>query len=235
VKIAVISDLHLGSGDRTDLFGHDDHEFLRFLSFLEDNFEKIVLLGDVWETLTSARYGEPLAELDRARAFHREIAARFDRPAYAYVHGNHDIVAGRRGVPEELSICVDGVRVLFTHGHQNDFVIRRLRWMSEIGVWIGGWIRRFGLQSLYRLAARGIDGIHARLDGDATRGSFQRWAIAAARARAADVVVTGHTHVAARDEHGDRLFLNSGSCSNGKFSFVSLDTRAGSYRVSSRW
>ena len=53
MNIAVISDLHLGSDDATDSFGHDDAEFLRFLGFLEGNFERIVLLGDIWETLTS--------------------------------------------------------------------------------------------------------------------------------------------------------------------------------------
>lgn len=31
MQIAVISDLHLGSGGPVDLFGHDDYEFLRFL------------------------------------------------------------------------------------------------------------------------------------------------------------------------------------------------------------
>jgi len=44
-------------------------------------------------------------------------------------------------------------------------------------------------------------------------------------------VVTGHTHRAARTEHGSRLFLNSGSCSEGQLSFLSIDTRRGDYAV----
>ena len=63
MEIAVISDLHLGTGGAADGFGHDDGEFLKFLSFLEKNFEKVVLLGDVWETLTGALPGDPAAEL----------------------------------------------------------------------------------------------------------------------------------------------------------------------------
>jgi UDP-2,3-diacylglucosamine pyrophosphatase LpxH len=55
VNIAVISDLHLGNEDGVDSFGHLDSEFLRFLAFLENNFERVVLLGDVWETLTARR------------------------------------------------------------------------------------------------------------------------------------------------------------------------------------
>ena len=45
MQIAVISDLHLGAGGAADGFGHDDGDFLRFLRFLERNFERIVLLG----------------------------------------------------------------------------------------------------------------------------------------------------------------------------------------------
>ena len=121
MEIAVISDLHLGSGGPTDLFGHDDHEFLRFLNFLEDNFERIVLLGDVWETLTGKAFGDPARELALAREHHPEIARRFERPRYTYVHGNHDLIA--RDVlraPEQLTLNADGVRLVFSHGHQGD-------------------------------------------------------------------------------------------------------------------
>jgi hypothetical protein len=45
VDIAVISDLHLGSDDPSDSFGHDAAEFLRFLTYLESNFEQVVLLA----------------------------------------------------------------------------------------------------------------------------------------------------------------------------------------------
>ena len=72
-----ISDLHLGLGDRTDGFGHEDGAFLRFLRHLEANFERIVLLGDIWETLTGPRWGDAAASLSAARAAHPEIARRF--------------------------------------------------------------------------------------------------------------------------------------------------------------
>src|SRR6201986_952947 len=120
MEIAVISDLHLGTRDAADGFGHDDGEFLKFLSFLEKNFEKVVLLGDVWETLTGALPGDPAAELRRARESHPEIAARFERQNYLYVHGNHDMIAGAVGAPDELILDTGKTRILFTHGHQND-------------------------------------------------------------------------------------------------------------------
>lgn len=232
MDIAVISDLHLGTGGRADGFGHSDHEFERFLAFLERNFERVVLLGDIWETLTGALPGDPAHELRRARESHSAIARRFERSPYVYVHGNHDLIAGAvEGTPDEYVIEADGQRLLFTHGHQNDSLVQRRRWLSELGVWLGGWIRRLGGAAFYRLCAE-IDERRAGHSGsDAATCPFQRWAIDLATSREVDVVVTGHTHVAARSEHGSRIFMNSGTCAEGKLSFLSLDTRAGRYGV----
>lgn len=231
MEIAVISDLHLGQRGMADGFGHEDHEFLRFLGFLERNFEQIVLLGDIWETLTGTLPGDPQAELSRARAAHPEIARRVTGAQYVYVHGNHDLVAGATdGVPDEYLLKVDGQRILFTHGHQNDRLIQRRRWVSELGVWLGGWIRRLGLEALYRLLAR-LDEQRGGISVDSSRCAFQRWAMGVAAARNADIIVTGHTHLPVVGEHGARLFVNSGTCSEGKFNFCSLDTRLGRYGV----
>jgi predicted phosphodiesterase len=220
----------LGSGDLADGFGHDDGDFLRFLTFLERNFEKVILLGDIWETLQSRRLGSARAELALARSKHSEIAKRFERSQYHYVHGNHDIVAGLMGVPDELALRADGVRLLFTHGHQNDPLIERRQWLTDLGVWLGGWIRRVGLGAFYRLCAK-LDEARGGLSLDGSRCEFQRWAMSVAARREFDVVVTGHTHLAAKSEHGRRLFLNSGSCSEGNLSFLSIDTRRGDYAV----
>ncbi|HEX2730070.1 MAG TPA: metallophosphoesterase family protein [Polyangiaceae bacterium] len=230
MKIAVISDLHLGAGDRVDEFGHDDAEFLKFLSFLEGNFERIVLLGDIWETLQSPGLGQALSELGRAQAAHAEIAERFRRPSYHYVHGNHDLVAGALGAPDRCVYEADGVRLLFTHGHQGDPLIQRRAWLSEILVWLGGWIKRCGFQAFYRLCAR-IDHARGGLQPDSSRCPFQRWAVGEAARCSAEVIVTGHTHMAARAEHGSSLFLNSGACSGGHLSFLSIDTKRGDYAV----
>ncbi len=231
MDIAVISDLHLGTGGAADGFGHDDGDFLKFLSFLEKNFERVVLLGDIWETLTGTLPGDPAQELRRARESHREIAARFERPNYLYVHGNHDLIAGAvQGTPDEFIIRAGSTRILFTHGHQNDDLVQKRRWLSELGVWLGGWIRRVGLSALYRLLNE-LDVKRGGLSPDSTRCSFQKWAMGIAAEREFDVMVTGHTHLAANAVHGDRLFLNSGSCSEGQLSFLSMDTARSRYAV----
>ena len=235
MHIAVISDLHLGPGGLTDSFGHDDHTFLRFLRYLESNFERIVLLGDIWETLTGPRLGDPAASLAAARNAHPEIARRFTTAKYSYVHGNHDLIAGDADrVPEKLLLRTDHASVLFTHGHHHDLLIRRARWLSELGVWLGAWLLRLRLSPLYRVF-NAVDMSRSAAAQGGAGSSFQRWALGLARSHETDIVVTGHTHVAQRSEIGDRLFLNSGSCADGRYSFAALDTRAGHYQVQSTW
>ncbi len=121
-------------------------------------------------------------------------------------------------------------RILFTHGHQNDDLVQRRRWLSELGVWLGGWIRRLGLGALYRLLNE-LDEKRGGLSLDSTRCSFQKWAMALATEREFDVMVTGHTHLARTHSTAIRLFLNSGSCSEGQFSFLSMDTARAAYAV----
>jgi predicted phosphodiesterase len=234
VRIAVISDLHLGSGGPADTFGHRDENFARFLTFLEQNFERIVLLGDIWETLTTLKPFSPLAGLLSARRAHPRLAERFTLPQYSYIQGNHDLISGSLGAPEEVVIEADGHRILLTHGHHYDLIVQRARWFPELGVWLGGWLRRLRLSPIYRAFDK-LDGLRNGPIHDSARCTFQRWATTLARARGANVVVTGHTHHAIRAEHGDQLFLNSGSCSNGRFSFLSLDTRRGEFGVNSGW
>lgn len=231
MAVAVISDLHLGLGDASDVFGHEDERFLRFLSALEGSFERIVLLGDVWETLTARGPIGPAEGLRRAREAHPGIARRFERPEYLYVHGNHDLVA--RDVdraPEELVLTLGGARILFTHGHLQDPLVRHARWVSETGVYLGGLLLRAGLGGVQRLFAS-ADRLREGVAADAASCPFQRWAVDRARGHQADVVVTGHTHRAARAEHDAALFLNSGSCAGGQFSFLALDPARGEFAV----
>jgi predicted phosphodiesterase len=235
VNIAVISDLHLGSEDKVDSFGHVDAEFLRFLEFLESNFERIVLLGDIWETLTSRCPFNARRGLAEARRRHPDIARRLTRPSYKYIHGNHDLIAGAVDrAPEQWALDVDGKRLLFMHGHPYDRLLRMARHIAELGVWLGGWIRRAGWHGLYQHLDR-LDQKRAAVSLDAERCTFQAWAVDVASRERADIVVTGHTHVAVATEHGSRLYMNSGSCSRGRYTYLALDTRRDVYGVHHAW
>lgn len=235
MRIAVISDLHLGNRDASDSFGHDDTEFLRFLDHLEHQYERVVLLGDIWETLTPRSFGQTLEALAAAQAAHPELKRRFERRCYQYVHGNHDLILSRFGAPLYVMVEAHGLRILMTHGHVFDWLTRRARWLSELGVFAGGWLRRLDCPRLYR----SLDAWDQRRTNpdpsSASPDRFQRWAMAMATAHDADAIVTGHTHVSAVVQHGARLFINSGSCSEGRFSYVSIDTRHARFQVCSQW
>ena len=231
MRIAVISDLHLGPGDVSDAFGHSDANFERFLCQLEGDFERIVLLGDIWETLTSNRLFDAADGLRRAREAHLPLARRIQQPKYVYIHGNHDLIAAHIDqAPSEWVLDADGLRLVFTHGHHHDWLIRRARWLSELSVWIGAWTRRLGCAAVYR-AGYWIDRWLSQPKENSLLDSFHAWAFQLARFRSADVVVTGHTHVASSMLHQERLFLNSGSCSEGHFSYLALDTKVGRFDV----
>lgn len=232
MQLAVISDLHLGRGDSADQFGHDDAEFLRFLDHLEGNFERIVLLGDIYETLTAPNPFAQVRELQAIKAAHPEIVSRFERrDAYTYIHGNHDLVAANvDDAPGAMRLDIDGTRLLFTHGHGYDSLARHARFIAEAGVWLGAWLCRMGLAGLYK-AFEKLDLWLRGAKVDPSKCSFQRWAVGLADRHEADVIVTGHTHQGVVAEHGERLFMNSGSCADGQFSFLSIDTAAGRYAM----
>lgn len=231
MHIAVISDLHLGPGDASDAFGHTDLAFEQFLRQLEPNFERIVLLGDIWETLTSARPFDAVEGLRRAREAHPRIAQRLLRPKYVYIHGNHDLIAAHVDrAPSEWVLDSNGIRLVFTHGHHHDWLIRRARWASEWFVWFGAWARRVGCGAIYRAGAW-LDRLLSDPKQNSILDSFHAWAFRLAASHSADVMITGHTHVASLLEHQNRFLLNSGTCSAGHFSYVAIDTRAGRFDV----
>jgi len=235
MKIAVISDLHLGVGDRSDRFGHDGGSFVRFLGFLEANFERIVLLGDVWDPMTTPERVTAAEGLRRCREAHRVLSDRFETKPYVYVRGNHDLIAGPLvGAPDHYEVEADGLRILFTHGHHHDILVRRLPRLSELGIWVGSWLLRLNLGALFRWFDR-IDDLRSGFSGHSGSCRFQQWAVATARARHADVVVTGHTHMPLKAQHDDVLFLNSGACTEGRLAFLSMDTAKGDFAVNTGW
>ena len=236
MQVAVISDLHLGVGDRSDRSGHRSDKFLNFLDFLEANFERIILLGDIWDPMTTPGRVNAREGLRLCREAHTALSDRFaTKKPYTYVHGNHDFAAGAlEGAPEHYTLEADGVRILFTHGHHHDVLVRHAPWLADFGVWLGGWLLRMRMSPLYSFAER-IDSARCGLSIHAKACSFQRWAVEHARHRRADVVVTGHTHLPLKRQHDDVLFLNSGSCTQGRFTFLSLDTKKSDYAVNTAW
>lgn len=237
MKIAIISDLHIGSGDKADRFGHNDHEFLSFLKFLEANFEKIVLLGDIFETLTGREYGKRMNELRRCFQAHPEVSKRLvgDRRKYIYLHGNHDMVAAEafRSVGEHF-VSIGGNTILFTHGHVFDTISQNARGLAEWFVWIGGHILRSGRRKTFDLL-RSLDDRMLEYKGFSKKCDLKSRAMDAARRMGIDVMVTGHSHEGGLVHCGDGLYLNSGACLEGNFQYLAINLATMNYSYNSTW
>ena len=237
MRVAIISDLHIGSGDEADRFGHDDHEFLRFLKFMEANFEKIILLGDIFETLTGRAYGKRMNELRRCFQAHPEVSKRLvgNRRKYIYLHGNHDMLAAEAfSSVSEHFMSVGGRTILFTHGHVFDRISHNARGLAEWFVWLGGHLLRSGRRKTFDFL-RGLDDHFLGNRIDSKKCDFRSRAMNAARRMGIDVMVTGHSHAGGFADFGDGLFLNSGACIEGSFQYLAMDLAAMNYFYNSTW
>ncbi len=222
MRIAVVSDLHLAAEASVCRGGRSERALLQWLDLLAERHDRVVLLGDIWETLAPRRLGDGRAELERAAARWPGVMARISDPAFVYIHGNHDLVAAQvLNSPSEWRVCADGLRLWFTHGHQFDKFSSTAN--SERAFWAVGWVMRAGLR---RLVER-LDGVDQVLGGAhrlQARCQVQKRAVTAARAASVDLIVTGHTHLGGVFDHGDVQYLNSGTGAGGRRSCLSIDT-----------
>jgi UDP-2,3-diacylglucosamine pyrophosphatase LpxH len=232
MRVAAISDLHIGTSARTDGFRHPTRAFLRFLDELERTHDRIVLLGDIWQTDHGAMPG-PRA---RARALHAArgrvgvVTERFSASPYVYVHGNHDEIAAHE-LGAATSHAVPGVfPALFIHGHQFDPVALAAPRLADLGTWTCGRLRAAGLRPVAAwLEGRDVAVKDQRFRG--TEGPYARAAGRLARDHAAPIVVMGHTHVPSVTPIAEGLAVNTGTCSDGRRMWASIDTETGAVVV----
>lgn len=220
MHIAVVSDMHMGRGDQSDMFMHDDREFAGFLIFLENNFDKIVLLGDIFETLYSPLF-DPAAEYQACCRRHKEVSSRFAGGKYLYIHGNHDFILSERGIKDVFILDADGIRILFTHGHQFSRLTYDRSGLTKMCAWMAGWGKRCGFSRTMSVMENRLYRSFG-IAGDDRK--FQKWAIKTCRKSKCDMVVTGHTHISAYSSHDDGIYMNSGHCSRGQLCFLGIDT-----------
>lgn len=239
MRIAALSDLHIGTRRFTDAFLHDRAHFIRFLDALEAHHDHVVLVGDVYQAEHGPWPSKAVAARELARARRRvpELAERFDAPPYVYVHGNHDLIArDELGAHESVTLgddddtCARGARVHFVHGHQYDPIYSGARPAAIAATWFAGRVRAAGLRPVAQwLETRDIEIKDQRFRRE--HGPYDRAGRALLKQHHARVVVMGHTHVAFRQVVPGGVLVNTGSCSLGAFSWVTIDTDSGDARV----
>ncbi len=231
MRIAALSDFHIGARGYTDEFHHTEADFLAYLAALEADHDHIVLVGDIYQCEHAFLPRSAARELARARARMPALAARMHGPKYLYVHGNHDAVAAHElGLPEQLRLAADGFTVVFIHGHQFDPIFHRARAAAQAATWFTGRLRRAGLRPLAQWFEGHDIALKHRRFGRAD-GPYARAARTILREQAADLVVMGHTHVAHLHALPEGRVVNTGSCSRGRRVHVTIDTAARSVEI----
>jgi UDP-2,3-diacylglucosamine pyrophosphatase LpxH len=215
MRIAVISDLHIGADDFSPA------GFAEFLDALEREHDEIILLGDVFECYFPALPWRALAQYERFDRLHRDITHRFRSAKYTMLSGNHDMVLRRaRGIPSRTERVHKGYRILFSHGHENESVYAnavKVR-LVELYMWLAYRLTRLGLPGLYHWSHR-MDYHRYMRDGGAVHVEAARRLLR----RGYDVVVFGHTHVARHVRlRGGGTYINTGDCVRRRV-YASLD------------
>ncbi len=233
MRVAVISDLHLGPRPGRDAFGHDARAFDRWLSTLLDTHDHLVLNGDIFQTDHELGVGADVAAGALQAALRRapRLAARLRDPRVHYLHGNHDHAAqALLDAETELKLTHGSAAVYITHGDRFDPVLARAPRISQAATWVTGRVRSARLGPLASwLEERDVD-IKARRF-QRPNGPYAAAAGLLAREQRADVVVFGHTHVPCSHELPHCWWANPGSCSLGRRALVSVDLAAGTVVV----
>ncbi len=211
----IISDLHLGArNSRGDLLRH----------LLDDEFDSLILNGDVVDRPDSARFSRAdWRVIERLQAVAREHRL-------IVIRGNHDIlpgpdngrgstsfVAGLLGVPvlSEYVLMVDGERYLVVHGDQFDCTMN-LTWVGDVADWCYGHI-----QQTSRRLAHWVKRASKRVCGVVQ--AVEQGALAEARRRGFRGVITGHTHFCHDSDRAGLHYLNTGCWVDSPCSWVRAD------------
>jgi predicted phosphodiesterase len=219
MRIALISDLHMGADPRVDQFGHRDDEFLHFLDYLERTHEAIVLNGDIWQCDQGRSLFDQGNQLDLAMESHPKIANRFRQDPYVYVAGNHDLMTTEvLGVPQHLDWELDGLRIHITHGHLHDPVLLTQPGIDRFGSWINGWVERLGFE---RAAV-----LFERIDRAKFVYKYRGVMLNSVNTllESCEVVAMGHTHLPCVEKLVNGWYVNSGTCFRGQYQWATIDT-----------
>lgn len=222
MRIATFGDLHLGPNIFSDRFQNDEEHLLRFDDHLRGSHDRIVLVGDIFQTDYGSRPGSRPEVLEAAMERYPRISNRWNSASCALIYGNHDaVIQERMRAAKEIFLNDNGSRIWLTHGHHFDPLI------SEGPIpfafsWMMGQFRRMGRRSL----ADFLEGQFFTTCQQMARslGSPMCAAQNALLLGQYDIVIMGHTHQPDCVRFGNGVYANSGACLPNQLGYISIDT-----------
>lgn len=223
MNLLVISDLHISKKEQIDSFGWENTDFIEFLNNIIEikQVDKVILNGDIYDL-----YHNSYKSIYKKN---KEIFDYFSTDKFAYIKGNHDF-QNQEGLNEYNITNSSGKTIHIEHGHDVDFID---------GTRIGRWISRFGYDILkvlmvFKFVKNIFYKIVEHLDAvnriPRKRNTYKYLQYALKLLKKYDVVIFGHTHQLEAFKtyflNNKKRYLNSGTCSLGRFQAVIIDTES---------
>ncbi len=203
MRIAVLSDIHLAPGS-TNRMGVDPAKLAEFLEGTREQFDRVVLNGDIYDLSRPVLPFGWRAHLD---AIEREFATLTSEFAQCdWTFGNHDRPLAELGASLDWTTR-DGLAVYIHHGHVFDRGLKRLPIVEQGANFAAGWFDRAGVPILNRVL-EGISDTSERVAaGETPDVSGARTMLG----RGWDLVVQGHSHRPFLERFDEGVYLNTGS------------------------
>jgi UDP-2,3-diacylglucosamine pyrophosphatase LpxH len=220
MRIASFGDLHLGHLPVLDKFQGEEEGLLRFDDHLSQTHDRIILMGDIFQTDYGPYPGSRSDVLEAILKRYSRIVQRWSSSRYESIFGNHDQITQKLlGTLKQIRLKKDGWRLWFIHGHQFDPFIGEKGRLPYLITWIVGGIRRKGLSRLADFLEGPFYDFGQRI--------FERLDKAARQALLhgkSNIIVMGHSHQMTCRPFGKGIYVNSGACSGDYMPYVSIDT-----------
>lgn len=227
MNLLVISDLHIGNNDHFETFGWNGHDFIKALQKIihEERIDKVVLNGDIFEL-----YKYSFDEICNSNK--DLVDYLLNQSSFIYLKGNHDAICPF-GESSYQTTNSKGQSIYIEHGHSADFMngtqlgrkiqtlgFNLLRWISKTPWVINIYFRIVELDEAINKIPKKYHSI-----------KYLTHALRLLKDH--DLVVLGHTHKIEAHKtyylNARKQYINSGSCSMGRFQGVIIDTETLSY------
>ena len=210
----IVSDIHLGSPvSRAEALS----ALLR-----EHTFQRLILLGDVFENLKFDRLHPAHWELVRTI---QALSKASSEVEVVWIEGNHDEGLCRRGmellgqpVVEEFVWEAGGTKFVALHGHQFDSLVAERPLLTEVGSHLNQALQKLDHRDL-RLS-RWAKRMSKKLSGQSAKVAEK--ATAYGQEQRADYVFCGHTHLAMTAQAGSVRYINTGCWTDIPSTFVGI-------------
>ena len=220
MKLLVMSDLHVTDNKHLGTFGWDEADFIGKIEAIRKRhaIDTVVFNGDTFD-LYKGNYQDLVAR-------HKNLIDYFGAINAVFIKGNHDVMLGYGRDRFEI-VNEKKEKILIEHGHRGDFINGTPvgRSLGKLFYAVLKLLARFSVtRSLYFHFMEQDDG----LKGHGKYNSYKYLRYAVKLLRRYDLVILGHTHkLEIHDTYrrnNKKRYINSGSCSFGRFQGIVIDT-----------